>query len=107
VLGYKEGNTWVAHSLELDLVGEGTSWKEACSHLEELIDIQVSFAIYRNNPAILYRPAPGKYFKEFDKTYREVLSAFPKKVKPRSRAIANLPLPLPKRAHPQFALGHV
>ncbi|MFH1219625.1 MAG: hypothetical protein V1694_04155 [Candidatus Eisenbacteria bacterium] len=106
VLGYKDGRNWVAHCLELDLVGEGPTFRKACEHLKELIEMQIGFAVYRNNAALLYHPAPPEYFLQFDRLYRETLSAFPKPIANRSHAIANLPLRPPKGKAPHFALAN-
>ena len=45
VLGYMEDGDWIAHALEMDLVGVGDSFEEAIEALNEFIEAQVSFAL--------------------------------------------------------------
>lgn len=102
VLGYKEGKKWVAHCLELDLVGEGPSFPKACEHLHELIEMQVSFAVFKGTPKLLYHPAPSEYFVWFERVQREALESFPKTQRGKSERIANVPLRVPKAPPPGF-----
>ena len=58
VLGYKEHDDWVAHALEMDIIGVGDTWEDALSVLGENIHAQVSFAKYRGDDSLIFQPAP-------------------------------------------------
>ncbi len=60
VLGYQEDEeTWVALALEMDIRGRGKSFAEAQEELEELIEMQIGFAIFKQMPELIFRPAEG------------------------------------------------
>lgn len=61
VVFYYEEDSWVAHCLEFDLIGVGTSKEEALTYLSGAIATQMSVALEDNDPAILFRPADAKY----------------------------------------------
>ena len=105
VLGYVEDNKWIAHCLELDLVGEGRSFPDACRHLHELIDMQVSFAVFKKNPDLLYHEAPHEYFTLFERLQREAIEMFPRVPRGGKHRIANLPLTRPDSPS-RFARAH-
>ena len=65
VLGYKEHGDWVAHALEMDLIGVGDTWEEALSELSGSIHTQVSFAKYQGDDSLIFRPAPAEFFERF------------------------------------------
>lgn len=44
VLGYQEDNEWVALALEMDLRGYGATFEEALAELQDLVNMQISFA---------------------------------------------------------------
>lgn len=62
---YREGDAWVAHCLEFDLVGDGATQDEALRELSEAIQLQVDATLEHGNPANLFMPADGKYFEMF------------------------------------------
>ncbi len=61
VVFYYEEDSWIAHSLEFDLIGVGDSKDEALKFLSGAIATQMSVAIEDNDPSILFRPADAKY----------------------------------------------
>lgn len=65
VLGYMEDGHWVAHALEMDVIGVGDDWKEALSELKTNICAQVSFARHRGDDSLIFQPAPPGLFKKF------------------------------------------
>lgn len=71
VLGYIEDGCWVAHALEMDIVGVGETWEQAQAVLFENIEAQVSFAKYRGDDSLIFQPAPAHMFQKF----REVREA--------------------------------
>ena len=67
ILEYIEEGMRVAHCLEMDIVGIGNTFAQALKDLDELIEMQVSFAVANNQPDLLYHPAPARYFEIYNK----------------------------------------
>jgi len=65
ILGYREGNEWVALALEMDLRGYGDTWEEALSELRDLVFLQISFAHFKKQLAMIYKPADPVWFQLF------------------------------------------
>jgi predicted RNase H-like HicB family nuclease len=65
VIFYKEGDTWLAHCLEFDLIGDGETREEALERLWEAMTIQIEVSLEHNNPANLFNPADGRFFEMF------------------------------------------
>lgn len=65
VVFYKEESDWIAHCLEFNLIGDGSTKQEAIDELCEAISLQIQATIEFNNPANLFRPADGKFFEMF------------------------------------------
>ncbi|HEV3006283.1 MAG TPA: hypothetical protein VGX78_17570 [Pirellulales bacterium] len=62
---YQENGDWIAHCLELDLVGDGSTREKACASLSASINAQLDFYIRHRESAQLFRPAPAEFFKMF------------------------------------------
>lgn len=62
VLGYQEDGKWVAHCLEMDLLGHADTFDAALADLRELVEMQVSFAMQKGQHSLLYHPAPVRFF---------------------------------------------
>ena len=106
VLGYQEDGEWVAHCLEMDVVGHGRSFRTAMNDLRELILMQVTFAMTQNMPSLLDHPAPPDLFMIYERVKRESLSSFTDPARGRDFPIASIPLPEPaEAARFQFARG--
>ena len=99
VLGYIEDGDWVAHALEMDVIGVGSTWKEALSALDENIQAQVSFAKYRGDDSLIFQPAPAEFFEKFREAQEATLRALVDKRRGQG-SLANSPmsgyLPVPK-----------
>lgn len=54
VLIYRDGGDYVARALELDLLGSGNSPNKALKDLEHAVRAQVSFALQKNAPDMIY-----------------------------------------------------
>ncbi len=67
VLGYKDGDEWVAHGLEMDLVAYGPNFESACEELKGLVEAQISFALFKQDLSLLWQPAPNDLFAAFHK----------------------------------------
>lgn len=86
VLVYQEDGEWIAHLLEMDLVGSGDTADDAEKALQIAFDAQITFCLQHEvNP---FRPAPDKYFKQWNRLQKKL-----------SRSIFDsTPLPSGKRA---------
>jgi len=95
VLGYgKPDNTWAAHCLETDLVGYGRTFQAALANLIELTEMQISFAIYKNQPALLDRPAPAQILETYNSLLRASLERFTQpSLRDRKHYITSIPWP--------------
>ena len=77
VLGYEEDGLHVAHCLEMDLKGRGESNEEALEDLLDLIRMQITFALEKGEPGLIYHPAESKYFRAHQMLRRTVLQSYP------------------------------
>jgi len=73
VLIYEEDGEFVAHALEMDLLGYGNDEKGAAMDLADLIDSQISFAREQNDDSLLLFPAPKELFERWEKAHLETL----------------------------------
>ena len=73
VLGYFEDGYWVAHCLDMDIMGHGNTFEEAKAALADAIRAQISFAIFKNNLGLLWNPAPAPYHAMFQDATRRAL----------------------------------
>jgi len=62
VLGYREDDKWCALALEMDLRGYGQSFDEALKDLHESMTMQIGFALFKNEPGMIFYPADPMYF---------------------------------------------
>jgi predicted RNase H-like HicB family nuclease len=62
---YREDGVWIAHCLELDLIGDGATQEEALELLSQAILTQVEASIHYQSLHSLFRPAEAKYFEMF------------------------------------------
>lgn len=95
VLGYKQPDgEWAAHCLETDLVGYGKTFDKAIKHLEELTEMQISFALFKDQPSLLDCPASPEIFETFGVLQRQSLCYYTKKrVVDRKRRLGSIQLP--------------
>ena len=56
---------WCALGLEVDIIGHGDTFREACEDLKSLIDIQVDFSLSMDKPNLILHPADPVYFSRF------------------------------------------
>lgn len=62
-LGYKDGDFFIAHCLEFDLVAQGDTMADARAALADLIKSHIQFAIEKDvEDKSLFHPAPQKYW---------------------------------------------
>jgi hypothetical protein len=62
---YREGQTWIAHCLELDIVADAPTSDAAMHDLLDLCAFQIDTAIENNDLESIFRPAPAKYWNLF------------------------------------------
>jgi len=77
ILGYQESGKWLAHCLEMDVIGYGSTFKDALKHVDELIEMQVSFAVSQGHPHTMLNPAPPKYWALFHTAREQALCNYP------------------------------
>jgi predicted RNase H-like HicB family nuclease len=65
IVFYQEDGDWVAHCLELDLMGDGETREDALEQLAEAIVLQIDATAKLRNPANLISPAEAKFFAMF------------------------------------------
>ena len=65
ILIKKEGDLFVAHCHELDIVVTGKTIAEAQNEIISLISAQIEYAFNNNNLEYLYHPAPPEVWNEF------------------------------------------
>jgi hypothetical protein len=56
---YREGDWWIAHCLELDLVAEGKTPQSALKDLIDLSTFQIQVATEEGDLESVFRPAPA------------------------------------------------
>lgn len=65
VVFYRDDGDWVAHCLELGLIGDGPTRQESLEQLVAAIRLQVEASLEQDNPRNLFSPADGEYFEMF------------------------------------------
>jgi hypothetical protein len=89
VLVYRENGQFVAHALELDILGYGTTESAAKKELEGLLESQLSFAAGMGKPEIVNFPAPKEFFNRWEKANQAQLRG--KRISERSIALHGKP----------------
>ncbi len=80
VLGYQDKDKeWVALALEMDLRGYGKTFDKALAELEETIEEQIKFAIYKKDFSLLDHTAEDRYFRMFREARGNSLYSYMKK----------------------------
>lgn len=75
VLGFQEGEQCVAIALEMDLRGYGTTFEAALVELQELVEMQVSFAHFKRDPELIFHPAEPTYWRLYAQVNQDRLRA--------------------------------
>ncbi len=71
ILIYQEDGEWLAHLLEMDLVGSGDNADEAMAELKDAFEAQITFCLQNNVDP--FRPAPQKYFRQWNKIQEDAM----------------------------------
>ncbi len=61
IVFYLEQDAWIAHCLELDLMGDGASQSDALASLRSAIETQLAWSLENNDPSLLFSPAPREF----------------------------------------------
>ncbi|MGH7800127.1 MAG: hypothetical protein ACREOW_05785 [Thermodesulfobacteriota bacterium] len=67
VVCYKEGNLFIAHCLQLDLVTAAKTTEQAFYDMENIIKTHIAYAIENDNLENLFKPAPLEIWRLFPK----------------------------------------
>ncbi len=73
ILGFKENDQWVAIALEMDLRGYGTTFSTALAELQELVEMQFSFAHFKNDPDLIFHPSEPVYWRLYTQANQDRL----------------------------------
>jgi|SRR5665213_1615392 len=65
IVFYRERGEWIAHCLEFDLMGDGSTKEAALQMLIEAMQLQLESSIEHDNPANLFKPADGRILAMF------------------------------------------
>lgn len=65
VVFYQESGFWVAHCLEMDVLGHGVNKEEAMEVLADAIVTQMEQSMQNDNPANMIQLADRKYFEMY------------------------------------------
>lgn len=61
-----EGN-WCAVALDLDIVAEGKTQDEVVKDLNDLIEAQIGFALFKGDLSLIWRKAPPEYWEIYER----------------------------------------
>ncbi len=95
VLIKKDGETWIAHCLELDIVATAETAEKANDEIIDLIMTQLDYALANDNMQYFYKPAPQEVWLEFfncrkgGKIVRKFKGIFEKKGPKPSQIVTN------------------
>lgn len=95
VLGYEEAGQWVAIALEMDVRGYGRTFERAVSDLHDLVIMQISFAFFKGQPQMIFKPAEPIWFQRFAELRAQRFNALGREPEGEEFQIADLPLPSP------------
>lgn len=73
VLLSRDGSSFVAHALEMDLVAYGKTESDSLKELDTLVRNQISFAIEKGEDHLMQFRAPQEYFDEWEKAHSAAL----------------------------------
>jgi hypothetical protein len=68
----EEGNVWIGHCLELDIVATANSLAQLKCDLSDLIIAQIDYAFSNDNLDNLFQPAPREVWEEFYKCKKQI-----------------------------------
>lgn len=97
VLGFREDESWCALGLEVGIRGYGETFEEACDDLEDLVLMQVSFAVFKGRTDMIWYPADPVYFNLFSGQRKRQLADTSMKPSGDNRyRVGSIPFPSPE-----------
>jgi hypothetical protein len=108
VIGYQEDGEWVALALEMDLRGYGKTFEAATADLRDLVCMQIHFAHFKNQPAMIMKAADPIWFTRYAELRAERMGTFDEVSVDQDFQIAGLPLPPPNviaNIRPRYTLA--
>jgi predicted RNase H-like HicB family nuclease len=63
---YKEAGFWIAHCLEMDVMGHARTRGDAFRRMNEAIALQITQSVKHDNRANIFMPADAKYFEMYN-----------------------------------------
>ena len=73
VVVYRDDADWVAHALEADIIGYGSSPEEAAKELFEALECQITFAFQRGDSSLIEKEAPEDIVRLWESTRKETI----------------------------------
>jgi hypothetical protein len=64
-LGYRQGEQWIFHCLEMDVMGHAATPQDAMERMLDAINAQVEFSIENDNLANIFQPADPEFWKMY------------------------------------------
>lgn len=74
-------NTWLGHSLDLDIMAQGNSPEHAVASLMEALSETIAFRLTNGLPPIKWSPAPDEVWKGAESSAGEALDRTPPELK--------------------------
>lgn len=96
VLGFYNNKEWNAVALEMDVWGRGETLQEAYNDLEELVLMQISFALYKGKPEMIWRSADPVYFRHFTEAVARQFNIIETPLHGSKYDVGGLPYPSPQ-----------
>jgi hypothetical protein len=62
---YREEDVWFSHCLEMDIIGQGDTPKQALDSMAEQINMQIEFSLKNGNLDNLFQPADAAFLRMF------------------------------------------
>lgn len=65
VVFYRQEGLWIAHCLEMDVMGHGDQMQDAFTMLEQAVLTQIGESVHRGNLSNIFQPADGHVFQMY------------------------------------------
>lgn len=76
ILVFKDGKEYVAHILEMDIVGTGNTRDEAIAEAGESATAQIRYAIDHDRVDEILNPAPEEFFRKWEEAGQKLTMQF-------------------------------
>lgn len=65
IVFYKDGELWISHSLEMDVMGHGTSKRKAFELMCNAVSEQIAASLANDNLSNIFQPADARFFQMY------------------------------------------